>query len=296
MAVRGIRASVKKSSAKAWPPVMVVSGRASMPGRAQVDQEAGDAGVLPRRRVGAHVELAPVGEVAHGVPRLLPVDHEVVAVLDGARAQRGQVGARVGLGHALRPDLVAAQHRREEARLLLVGAEVHDRRRDVRDADHVHRAGRPRPAHLLHVDELLGDAGATPAVFDRPRRRGPAAVGQHPVPLPQHLEVALDVAAARLDHLGRQVRLQPGSQLRPERLDVRHLRTVLRRHLGSPSPGRIRLQLPNGSEDHGPATPVRTNPVKCFRPDSGYRSGPTPMPTYALWRRPDPDRAQRPTF
>ena len=32
MAERGTRASVKKSSAKDWPPVMVVRGHASMPG------------------------------------------------------------------------------------------------------------------------------------------------------------------------------------------------------------------------------------------------------------------------
>ena len=145
MAERGTRASVKKSSAKDCPPVMVVSGRASMPGVRRSTRKQVMPGVLLGRRVGAHVELAPVGEVPERVPGLLPVDHEVVAVLDRGGAQRGQVRAGVGLGHALGPDLVAAQHRLEEALLLLGRAELHDGRRDVGDADHVHRARAPAP-------------------------------------------------------------------------------------------------------------------------------------------------------
>ena len=46
--------------------------------------------------VGAHVELAPVGVLAQAVPRLLAVDDEPVAVLDGPGPQRGQVGPASG--------------------------------------------------------------------------------------------------------------------------------------------------------------------------------------------------------
>ena len=132
-------------------------------GRAHVDEQAGDALVLGHLGVGAHVELAPVGPVALRVPRLLPVDHEVVAVEHRRAPQRGQVGAGLGLGHALAPDLVAAQHRAQEALLLLVGAVGHDRRGDVGDADGVDRAGRAGPGHLLVVGELLLEAGVAAA-------------------------------------------------------------------------------------------------------------------------------------
>ena len=178
MAERGMRASVKNSSAKVCPPVIVVSGRASMPGVEYLDQETADPRVLLRGRVGPHVELAPIRQVAQGVPGLLPVNDEVVAVFDRGGAERGEVRTGVGLGHALRPDLVAAQHGLEEALLFLRGAKVHDCRRDVGDADHVHRAGRAQAVHLLHEGELLRRRRQHALRLDRPRGSGPAAVGQ----------------------------------------------------------------------------------------------------------------------
>ena len=104
-------------------------------------------------------------------------------------AQRGEVGAGVGLGHALGPDLVAPQHRTQEPLLLLVGAVGHDGRGDVGDADHVDRARGRRRAHLLEVGELLVDVRPPPAVLDRPGRCRPPGVGQPSVPLPEDLEV-----------------------------------------------------------------------------------------------------------
>ena len=115
----------------------------------QIDQETGDPVMLLRGRICSHVELAPIGEVTQRVPRLLPIDDEVVTVFDRSGAQRGEVRTGVGFGHALRPDLVAAQHGLEEALLLLRGAELHDRRRDVGDTDHVHRAWSSGAIHLL---------------------------------------------------------------------------------------------------------------------------------------------------
>ena len=138
----GTRTSVKKISLNSFSPVIVTSGRTSTPGQRHVDEQARDAAVLRRLGIGAHEQLAPVGEVAERVPRLLAVDHEVVAVEHRAALQRREVGARVRLGEALAPDVVAAQHAGQELLLLLVGAELDDRGRDVREPERVQRARR----------------------------------------------------------------------------------------------------------------------------------------------------------
>ena len=74
------------------------------------DQPA-DALVLRRVGVGADEQLAVVGDVAVRRPDLLAVDDVIVAVAHGAGAQRGEVGAGVGLGEALAPHLFTAQDR-----------------------------------------------------------------------------------------------------------------------------------------------------------------------------------------
>src|SRR5262249_14332546 len=92
-----------------------------------------------------------VGVVRRGRPDLLAVDDEVVAVLDRRGAERGQVRARLWLRIALAPDDLAAQRRGDPAALLLLGAELEQRRRQHRDAL-VRQAG-----WQAGVGELLGD-------------------------------------------------------------------------------------------------------------------------------------------
>ena len=138
----GMRTSSKKISQNSASPVAVRSGRTSMPGSVHVDDEARDALVLGRGGVGAGQQLAPLGELAEGVPHLLAVEDPAVAVALGARGERSEVAAGVGLAEALAPDLVAAQHRAQETLLLRVGAVRHDRWGDVGEADGVERARR----------------------------------------------------------------------------------------------------------------------------------------------------------
>ena len=108
--------------------------------------------------------------MAEAVPRLLTVDDEVVAIEDGAGPERGEVGAGIGFRHALAPDLVAAEERPEAARLLLVGAEDHDRGRDVGHADGVDGPGRFGSRHLLVVRQLLEQSGVATPVLPRATR------------------------------------------------------------------------------------------------------------------------------
>ena len=134
------------------------------------------------------------------------------------------------------------EHRPEEAGLLLVGAEVHDRRRDVGDADDVDRARRPDPVHLLQVGQLLGHPRAPSAVLDGPRRRRPTAVDEPAVPRLQDLQVVL------ADRTRPRPRRRPGSgscRARPAarvavRRPHRHGRRASATVPVSPRPGRGR--------------------------------------------------------
>ena len=92
------------------------------------------------------VRAHAVGDVG-----LLAVDHPAAVDALGARAQRRDVRAGARLGDAERADQLAADRRHEVALLLLVGAELPDRRRgdvDVR-ADARRRAARADARELL---------------------------------------------------------------------------------------------------------------------------------------------------
>ncbi len=144
-------------------------------------EEHGDAGVAWGGGVGAHEQVAVVGDRGVRRPGLLAGHHVLVAVEPSARAQRGQVGAGVGLREPLAPHDLAAHDRRQQRRLLLVGAVGQDRRSDPVDV-HVLRAPRlaDRPQFLAE-DDVLPGRGRPPAVLGRPVRRQPAALGESTV-------------------------------------------------------------------------------------------------------------------
>ena len=93
-----------------------------------VDDQKGDAVVasLLRGFHGGHDEMGAhtVGDVG-----LLAVDHPPAVDARGARAQRGDVRARVRLGDRKRADPLPADGGHEVALLLILGAELPDRRR-----------------------------------------------------------------------------------------------------------------------------------------------------------------------
>ena len=79
--------------------------------------------------VGAHVhEDRRVRKAGAGAPHLLTVHHEVVATVLGGRAQRGRVGAGIGLADRDGVVAAAAHDLGREPRPLLVGAPLVDRR------------------------------------------------------------------------------------------------------------------------------------------------------------------------
>ena len=111
-------------------------------GRVHRDHEHGDALVLGHVGIGAGGQPDVVGVAGQAGEDLRAVDDVLVAVADGPGGQRGQVGARVGLGVADAEVDLAGQDLGEEELLLLLGAEVHDGRADRVDGEHRHRAPR----------------------------------------------------------------------------------------------------------------------------------------------------------
>src|SRR5690606_10934958 len=86
-------------------------------GGVHVDDQLGQALVRLGVGVGAADEVDQVGLGSAGVPDLLPVHHEVVAVALGPGADRGHVRAGVGLGHPYAPRRGAVQDLGEVAAL-----------------------------------------------------------------------------------------------------------------------------------------------------------------------------------
>ena len=119
-----MRTSVKNTSLNVCPPVISVIGRISMPAAfiGQMKYEMplcfGDIGIGSGEEDAERCVLRATG------PDLLTVDHELVAVAHRTSAEAGEVAAAARFAEQLAPELLAGQHRRQVALLLLVGAGV----------------------------------------------------------------------------------------------------------------------------------------------------------------------------
>ena len=168
----GTRTSSKKTSLTSKPPSISSIGRSVTPG-----ESIGKTSIeMPRcffSAVGSvrHEAEDPVGVLAERRPGLLAVDHPVVAVADGGGAQRGEVGAGVGLGEALAPPDVEVRRLGQEALLLLLVAEGGDDRADHAGVEG-QRLGHVGQLHLLAPDVALQRRPVLAAPLDRPVRHG----------------------------------------------------------------------------------------------------------------------------
>ena len=147
--------------------------------------------------IGAEDPEAPVGPHRSRRPDLLPVEDPLGAVVaqHAGRADGGEVGAGVRLAPGLRPHDLARRHGGEEPRLLLVGADLHDRGAEQEDAVLVHPARRAGAVVLLLEDQPVEVVGAAAAVLLRPRHRRPAALPERALPLAVEREAGLGVEA-----------------------------------------------------------------------------------------------------
>ena len=169
--------------------------------------------------VGAEDAEAPVGEGAAAGPCLLAVEDPVAVVrrvAGGAGADAGEVAAGVGLGPALAPDLVAARHRREVARLLGVRPVLEHGGGEQEDAVLAHPLRGPGAVVLLLEHEPLEDADVAPAVFDGPAHHRPAVLVHGALPGAVGLEACGRIEGG--EGVGGDVRFQPRPRLGPEGL------------------------------------------------------------------------------
>ena len=167
--------------------------------------------------LGAGDHEHPLREMGVGRPHLLAVDHPL-AVLDTSLGLHvGEVGAGVRLGVALRPELLDGDDLRQEAGLLLLGAERDQGGAEQLLAQVVDPGGRIGARVLLVEDHLLPQAQPAAAVLLRPADAGPAVLGQQPVPLEPVLEPLVVAAStaqtAQLRPAAGQVLLQPATDL-----------------------------------------------------------------------------------
>ena len=150
-------------------------------GRSGVDQQETDAFLLLAYFARAHEQVNMRRVMRKGRPDLLPVDDEVGAVRHGGRGEARQIGARVGFGIALPPDVLAGEDFRQVILFLLVAAVFHDDGPDLHDAV----IGHARDAVIFVLFEQYDHlAGIQPhaAVFARPVGREPAMLRHRQVP------------------------------------------------------------------------------------------------------------------
>jgi hypothetical protein len=146
--------------------------------------------VLRQLGVGASEHAAPARKLAPRDPRLLAAEHPGAVALDGSRTERCEVGARLGLREALRPQLLRREDRPHVARPLLLGSEREDRRPEHVEPDDRRELGSAGGCQLLVDDDLLRRRAAAAAELRRPRAadeaglvaaRLPAAEERHPL-------------------------------------------------------------------------------------------------------------------
>src|SRR5260370_7447249 len=107
-------------------------------------------------------------------PYLLPIDHEMVAPIDGAGTQAGEIAAGIWFRIALAPQLVGAEDARQGPLLLLCGSPMNERRAQQVQRVRCRENRRTGAEIFLVEDHLLHKARAAPAIFFGPGDPDPA--------------------------------------------------------------------------------------------------------------------------
>ena len=204
----------KKTSLNSASPVICRKRLDRHSGQLHVEQEVGDPRVPGRVGIRAGQQHHPVRDVGEGGPDLLPVDHPVVAILDGPRLQGGQVGPGIGLRVTLAPDLLGGEDLRRIAPLLFLRAAGNDRRSGHPDPEDVQDRRRLREGHLLLEDHLLDERQALTSRLLRPGEADEPAIVEPALPVAEELVRLrtrdLGAAPGSAHPVARDVLVEPG--------------------------------------------------------------------------------------
>jgi hypothetical protein len=174
--VVGHEVAVEHHLVEVVPAVEVVDGADADAGRLHVADELRHPGMAVlglRRRAREHD--AVVGPVRVAGPDLGAGDLPAAFDLLGARAHRGQVGARVGLAHADAEVALAAGDPRQDLATRPLAAVPQDLRTALPVGDPVRTDRRPAGEELLDNDVALEHRSLGAAVLARPAHADPAA-------------------------------------------------------------------------------------------------------------------------
>src|SRR6266851_1092701 len=151
-----------------------------------------------------------------GGPDLGAVDEEVVALVDRAGLDGGEIGTVVGLRETLAPDLLGRRNFWDEALFLRRRSPLHQRGTYPRDTLEVDRWRCFGAIELLIVDHLLQQRRAAAAVFLRPMDAHPAAVVELAMPPTAALEFRLGIRVGEfvlVAPVARSILLKPAPEL-----------------------------------------------------------------------------------
>ena len=145
-------------------------------------QQEAETGVTSGTGFGPGDPEHPLRHMRQRRPDLLAVDDPGVVVEAGGGGDAGQVRPGARLGIALRPQLGHVDDARKETLLLLLGAELDERRAEQFLAEVIHPGGCVGAGVLAVEDDALFERRTTTAVARRPAQTRPARGGQVTVP------------------------------------------------------------------------------------------------------------------
>ena len=174
-----MKASLNVTSFQSCRPARLMIGRMRDVRRLEVDQDLAQPlvaiAVLAR---GAHQRDAVVVAMGARGPDLGAVDPEAARHRLGTGADRGKVGARVGLAHADREEALAGGDARQDRLALLLAAEAQQQRAGLAVGDPVGAGGRAVAQQLLGDDVALEEALLRAAILLGPGDADPALLAE----------------------------------------------------------------------------------------------------------------------
>jgi hypothetical protein len=198
---------MRTSSKIGWPvgeplmPSLCSSLPTEKPGAVGLHDEGRDAARPAGRSVRLGEHHVEVGDAEVRDPVLRPGHDPLVAVAHGARDHAAGIRARLGLRQREGGRPLAGRAARQEALLLLLGAEELDRQRPELLDHQDQRARRARARDLLHGDVEHQRAGPGPAVLLLQGQAEDVVLGQQPAHVPGILGLRVDLRGPGRDAL-----------------------------------------------------------------------------------------------